>query len=136
MPHSPEFRLRVKARAEDIDELKHVSNLVYVRWMQDAALAHSTSVGWNAAAYVGAGAVFVARRHEIDYLASAVEGDEVEITTWVESFTAASSVRQYRMVRVADQRELVRAQTTWVFVSLRSGRPQRIPAEIAQAFAG
>jgi acyl-CoA thioester hydrolase len=131
---SDPFKLRVTARAEDIDDLEHVSNIVYVRWMQDAAVAHSTSVGWSREAYLAAAGVFVARRHEIDYLASAVQGDEVEIETWVDSFTAVTSVRRYRMVRLSDQRELVRAQTTWAFVSTRTGRPQRIPAEIARAF--
>src|SRR5438132_8862692 len=135
VPVSPEFRLRVTARHEDIDELAHVSNLVYVRWMQDAALAHSTSVGWSRDAYLSAGGVFVARRHEIDYLASAVENDELEIATWVESFTAVTSVRKYRMTRVSDGRALVHAQTTWAFISTSTGRPQRIPPQILEAFS-
>lgn len=131
---SPEYRKRVTARREDVDELAHVSNIVYVRWVQEVAIAHSAAVGWTPAAYLASGSVFVVRRHEIEYLASAVEGDEVELITWVESFSVASSVRQTRLFRVRDEKELARATTTWAFVSTRSGKPTRIPAEIIAAF--
>ena len=131
---SPEFRTRVIARREDIDDLAHVSNVVYLRWVQDVAIAHSAVVGWTPAAYLASGSVFVVRRHEIDYLSSAVEGDQVELVTWVDSFSVASSIRQTRVFRVADGKELARAATTWVFVSTKSGKPTRIPPEIVDAF--
>ena len=131
---SPEFRTRVVARREDVDELGHVSNVVYVRWVQEVAIAHSAAVGWTPAAYLASSSVFVVRRHEIDYVASAVEGDEIELITWVESFSTVSSVRRTRVLRAADGKELARAATTWAFVSTRSGKPTRIPPEIADAF--
>lgn len=131
---SREFRLRISARAEDIDELAHVSNIVYVRWMQDVAVAHSQSVGWSPQKYLDLRKVFVARRHEIDYLAPALEGDEIELITWLEDLSAASSTRKTRMVRVSDGKELAHGSTLWVFISLDTGRPQRIPAEIVTAF--
>ena len=131
---SPEFRTRLIARREDVNELAHVSNVVYVRWVQDVAIAHSAAVGWPPAAYLASGSVFVVRRHEVDYLSSAVEGDEVELVTWVESFSMASSVRQTRVFRVGDGKELARAATTWAFVSTKSGKPTRIPSEIVDAF--
>ena len=71
--------LTITAAADDIDELGHVSNLVYLRWVLDAALAHSAAAGWDHAAYRRLGAVFVVRRHEIDYLAPVVAGDEVVV---------------------------------------------------------
>ncbi|MEM6993134.1 MAG: acyl-CoA thioesterase, partial [Myxococcota bacterium] len=76
-------RLVVRAESDDIDELGHVSNLVYVRWILEAARAHSDAAGWGHAAYESRGAVWVVRRHEIDYAASAVGGDEIAVTTWV-----------------------------------------------------
>lgn len=133
-PVSPEFRLRVRARPEDIDELMHVSNLVYLRWVLDVALAHSTAVGWTHAAYVAAGHVFVVRRHEIEYLTSALEGDEIELVTWIDSWTAATSVRRTRLLRVRDGKPLATACTTWALVATDTGRPKRIPAELMDDF--
>ena len=134
-PFSAEFRDEIVAAREDIDELGHVSNVVYVRWIQDVAKAHSASVGWDHDRYRAFGAVFVVHKHVVEYRAPAFEGDRVARVTWVQSFSGASSDRRTRIVRVTDGKELVRASTSWAFVGLESGRPRRIPAEIASAFA-
>jgi acyl-CoA thioester hydrolase len=131
---SSEFRLRITAQKADIDELGHVSNLVYVRWILDVAVAHSSAVGWTPEAYLAAGKVFVVRRHEIDYLSSALEGDEIDLFTWIEDHGAASSTRRTKMIRVKDGRELARGTTLWAFISTTNGRPQRIPPEVVNAF--
>jgi len=126
--------MRVRATADDIDELRHVSNLSYVRWVQDVAIAHSEAAGWDHLAYERLGAVFVVRRHEIDYLAPAFEGEELDLVTWIESWKAASSVRRTRIERIGDARELVQASTLWAMVAIASGRPTRIAEEIRRAF--
>jgi acyl-CoA thioester hydrolase len=121
--------------AGDIDALGHVSNVAYLRWVQEAAQSHSTAVGLGYEAYRVLGVVFVVRRHEIDYLRPALPGDEIELVTWIESWSAASSVRRTRVVRVADGVDLARAATTWALVSLDHGKPCRIPPELRAAFA-
>jgi acyl-CoA thioester hydrolase len=134
-PLSDRFTFDVTVAREDIDVLGHVNNLVYVRWVQDAAWKHSASVGWDHAAYVRHGAVFVVRRHEIDYLASAFEGETATIATWIESWTAATSIRRTEATRASDGRVLLRAATTWAMVSATNGRPTRIGHEIKRDFA-
>jgi acyl-CoA thioester hydrolase len=134
--------MEVRAEAADIDDLDHVSNLVYVRWVQQVAEAHSTAVGYDFEAYRRLGAVFVVRRHEIDYLRSAVLNDRVGLRTWVDSWKAASSVRMTSIVRLGgpgdapgeNETELARARTTWALVSMDSGRPVRIPPEVSDRF--
>src|SRR5262245_38816367 len=121
---SPDFDLEVTAVAADIDELGHVSNVTYVAWLQTVAKAHSEAVGWDHEAYKRAGSVFVVRRHEVDYLAPAYAGERLVLRTFVESWSAASSVRRTRIIRAVDGRELVRAATTWAFVSVDGGRPR------------
>lgn len=134
MPFSREFRDEIVARDEDVDELGHVSNVVYVRWIQEIAKAHSSAVGWDYDRYRALGAVFVVHKHVVEYRAPALAGDRIARITWVESFSAATSERRTRIVRNADDRELVRATTTWALVSTENGRPKRIPEEIAAAF--
>ena len=68
------FRFPITAAEADIDGLGHVSNLVYLRWVLDAATAHSISKGWGQAEYLAAGTVWVVRRHELDYLAQVTVG--------------------------------------------------------------
>src|SRR5258708_38104922 len=127
MPLSKEFRDEIVAADDDIDELGHVSNVVYVRWIQEIAKAHSTAVGWDYERYRALGAAFVVHKHVVEYRAPSFAGDRLGRITWVESFSAATSERKTRIVRVTDDRELVRASTTWALVSVEGGRPRRIP---------
>ncbi len=129
-----EFRHRVTVGESDLDELGHANNIGYLRWHQDAAVAHSTAVGLTVQRYVELGGVFVVRRHELDYLRSALRGDELEVRTHVASVMAAKSERKYDIVRLADGVVIARAVTTWGFVDTTQGRPMRIPDEVYVAF--
>jgi acyl-CoA thioester hydrolase len=129
---SERFRLPIRSTSHDIDELGHVSNLVYLRWVQEVAQAHSVSLGWGHAEYRALGAVFVVRRHEIDYLAPVLADEEVIAETWVDTWKAASCVRRTELVRGAQI--VARAATTWAFIQLASGRPIRIPEDLRALF--
>jgi acyl-CoA thioester hydrolase len=118
---------------EDIDELGHAGNFHYVKWMQHAAIAHSTANGWPPDKYDELGAGWVVRAHRIIYLKPAFEGDEVVIRTWVASARPAASVRRYEIHR-DDGILLARAETEWVFVNYKTQRPVRIPPEVACCF--
>jgi acyl-CoA thioester hydrolase len=127
----------------DIDGLGHASNIAYVRWIQDVAIAHSNAVGLDFAAYQKIGGVFFVRRHEIDYLRPVLRGDRLEVRTWIDSAMAAKCKRATEIVRhlatgpqTADQSGIVVAQsmTTWGYVEIASSRPVRIPEEIRIAF--
>ncbi len=118
--------------AADIDELGHVSNLVYLRWVLEVAMAHSRSVGWDHAEYRARGGVFVVRRHEIDYLQPVVEGESIIASTWVDTWRGASCIRKTEIAR--GEQIVTRAATTWAFMAFASGRPIRIPDDILACF--
>lgn len=130
------FEWRMIAPESDVDENRHISNIAYLRWIQDSTRAHSDAVGWPRERYHALGCVFVIRRHEVDYLRSAVGGDEIKIVTWAEELRQASAIRMTRILRARDDTELVVARTEWVFVSIDGMRPRRIPAEVTASFAG
>ncbi len=124
------FVLQTQVRPDDIDELGHASNLVYLRWVLEAAVAHSNAAGLGPAEYRARGQVFVVRRHEIEYFRSAMPGDAIAIETRVTGFQAATSERQTTIRRAADELVLACARTRWAFVTQASGRPLRIPDDI------
>lgn len=131
---SPIHTLNGVAAQSDVDDLGHINNIVYLRWVQDAAGAHSEAVGFDLARYQSLGAVWVVRKHEITYLASAMGGDAIEIKTWVEGFKGASSPRRTEIFRVKDGATLARCITLWALIDPKSGRPTRIPPEMKEAF--
>jgi acyl-CoA thioester hydrolase len=126
------FSFPIIAKTDDIDELGHVSNLVYLRWVLEAATAHSVARGWGHAEYLTLGSAWVVRRHELDYLAQVMVGQSLVAETWVDSWKAASCVRKTELVR--DGKIVARAATTWAFMSLATGRPQRIADEVRASF--
>jgi acyl-CoA thioester hydrolase len=147
------FAIDIRPVPDDIDELGHVSNLVYLRWVAEVAMAHSVSVGWDVARYRESGAVFMVRRHEIDYVAQVTLGQQLRAETWVDSWKLASCVRKTEIVidgrglppavgtaegrrGLVDGQVVARAATTWAMIGLASGRPQRIPEPLAVLFRG
>ena len=126
------FAIPVVPAASDIDELGHVSNLVYLRWVAEVAMAHSAARGWDVPRYRVLGAVFMVRRHEIDYVAQVTLGQVLSVETWVDSWKLASCIRKTEIVRAGQV--VARAATTWAMIGLASGRPQRMPDELVAAF--
>jgi len=118
------------AQAGDIDELGHVNNAVWVRWIEDIATAH-----WRTAAdpaHVEA-YVWVITRHEIDYLKPLLEGQSVTGRTWAEQPKGARSVRLMEFVG-ADETVHVRSRTTWAMINRATGRLQRVTPDIVAPF--
>jgi acyl-CoA thioester hydrolase len=83
---------------------------------------------------VAIGSALVVRRHELDYLMPVLEGDALDVETWVEDWRGASVRRHTTVTRVRDGALMTRAATTWAFIDLTTGRPRRIPEELRVAF--
>jgi len=118
---------------EDIDDLGHAGNFHYIRWMQHAAVAHSTANGWPPERYDELGAGWVVRSHQITYLKPAFERDPLVIGTWVGNMKRATSLRRYE-IRLESGTVLARAETDWAFVNYAKQKAVRIPPEVAGAF--
>ena len=131
---SPEFHYHLTAADEDIDQLGHVSNMIYLRWVQHAAAAHSGAVGLDIAAFKKMGLIFLVREHQITYLQPTFAGDKITVVSWLESAKGATSIRKTRIIRDKDQAELARVATRWVLIDSQTGRPKRIPKDFLEAY--
>jgi acyl-CoA thioester hydrolase len=101
--------------------------------MQEIAVEHYASLGGIEAQ--GKDATWVVREHRIEYLIPAFAGEEIEIRTWVENIRRVRSLRKYEFVRKSDGKVLVKGETDWVFVDVKTGRPLPIPEEVSRAFS-
>ena len=125
------FELSITATEADIDELGHVNNAVWVRWIQDIATSH-----WRAAAnpeHVDA-YVWVVTRHEIDYLRAVLPGETVTGSTWVPEPPRGARFDRHMLFVGEDGKPRVRAKTTWAILDKTTGRPLRVPPEVAAPF--
>ena len=125
------FERRITASADDIDELGHVNNAVWVRWIQDMATSHWEAVAppEHQAAYV-----WVVIRHEIDYLRAVGPGEAVTARTWVPDPPRGARFDRHMEFIGEDGKPRVRAKTTWAILDKATGRPLRVPAEVAGPF--
>ena len=125
------FERQITARSEDIDELGHVNNATWVRWIQDIATAHWYEV---APAEYRDAYVWVVVRHEIDYLRSVGPNETVTGRTWVPNPPRGAKFDRHMEFSGADGKPRVRAITTWAVLDKSSGRPLRVPKQVAEAF--
>lgn len=129
------FVIDIVVQPEDIDGLGHANNAVYVSWLERCAWRHSQSLGLDLAEYRRLDRAMAVVRHEVDYLASAYEGDQLQLATWiVESDQRLKMTRQFQLRRPADDLTLLRAQTTFVCIELSTGKPKRMPAEFVEGY--
>lgn len=129
----PTFRHTFTVEESTIDQNGHVNNVVYIQWMQDAAIQHATACG-GAALTEKLGCSWIVRSHSIDYLSSAFVGDRVVAITWVVDFRKVRSLRKYRFIRVDDAKLLARGATEWVYINSKNGRPTTIPDQVKNCF--
>ncbi|MBP8924864.1 MAG: acyl-CoA thioesterase [Pseudomonadales bacterium] len=122
------FTRIVRVLAAHIDVLAHANNAVYVNWCQDVAWAHSEQLGIAPSAYRELDRAMAVRKATYEYLAAALEGEALEIGTWI---TASDSrlqmARHFQMRRMSDTSTLFRGDWELVCIRISSGKPVRMP---------
>jgi acyl-CoA thioester hydrolase len=126
------FEMAIAVEPADIDELGHVNNVVYLRWVQDVAVAH-----WRAVASVAdqKKLLWVVVRHEIDYRQAARLGDGILARTWVGAATRIKFERHTELRRSSDGCLLAKARTLWCPIDPVTGKPTSVSAEVRAVFS-
>lgn len=118
----------ITVQADDIDELGHANNAIYVRWLERCAWQHSMSLGLGLDEYRELDRAMAIVHHQIDYLAAGYEGDELTMATWIVHWDRKLRMtRHFQLCRKSDGATLLRARTTFACIELSTGRPKRMP---------
>lgn len=152
-PNSPAFETIFRVRFHEVDALGHVNNAAYLNYLEQAAIDHATFLGLDLGRLRHLGGVFVARRHEIDFLRPTFAGNILRVITWLGETRGARVERRYLVFRdphltavaamssrqiqgadiPVDGELVVRATTEWVFTN-ELGQPRRVPDEVIAMF--
>ena len=125
------FTLTLTATEADIDELGHVNNAVWVKWIQDIAVSHWEAI---ATAEQQNAHIWVVTRHEIDYRGNVGPGETVTGETWVSEPPKGARFDRHVRFTGSDGRVKVEAVTTWALLDRASGRLLRVRPELAAPF--
>lgn len=114
--------------------MKHVSNIVYVQWMEIARTRLLEAIGMpvEKIAENGFGPVLV--ESHIQYKKPLVLGDQVKVETWFSELSHASAWLEYRFMNGAGEQAAIGRQRG-IFVEFATGRPRRLTAEDRPRFA-
>jgi acyl-CoA thioester hydrolase len=125
------FQREITVRKQDIDDLNHVNNVVYLQWVQDVASAH-----WQllASPELMKRYSWVVLKHEIEYFSQAFLHNQIQVTTWVAWSEGFRSERHVEFHLVTEKKLLVRAKTTWCLLDAMTMRPRKIDTEINALF--
>ena len=125
------FALTITATEADIDELGHVNNAVWVKWIQDIAVAHWAAIATpdQQDAYI-----WVVTRHEIDYRGNVGPGETVTGETWVPEPPRGARFDRHVRFTGADGKVKVEAVSTWALLDRATGRLLRVRPELAAPF--
>jgi acyl-CoA thioester hydrolase len=134
-PPAGVFTWRRHVTWDEIDTAGYVNNPVFLTYAEDCGIHAIAAFKWPIARMMAEGCAIVARKNQVEYLQPGLLGDELEIATWVSDVKRVSAMRHYTITRVSDSTLLARVHTLGVWMNLRSGQPQRVPAELLADFA-
>ena len=125
------FNQTLRVTTADLDAQAHVNNVVYVRWIEEVAVAHWLALTTpEVRARIG----WVLVRHEVDYHRPATIGEEILLRTVVPHMERIKVERHTRVYRLSDGETLVRSRSLWVPVDPRTGRPVRVGGDLRASF--
>lgn len=125
-----EYRHTFVVMTYDIDFAGIVSNISYVRWLEDLRnLFAAQALPLATAQERGIAPALL--RTEVDYVAAARLQDTLDARMWLAEKGRARFVLAAEFVRRADGAVAARARQTGTFISLTTLRPVRLPDEYA-----
>lgn len=131
-PAHEAYEMEISIKPSDIDLIGHVNNIVYLQWVQDAAVAH-----WYAIATEEQknSLLWVVVKHEIEYKRPAYEHDTVIARTWVGNATRHTFERYTDLLRKSDGKLFARAKTLWAPVDMNTKKSVKVGPDVYEQFS-
>ena len=122
---------KILVSKNDLDDLNHVNNVVYIQWIQKIAKEHWEKLASNE---ILDNYYWVLLEHQIKYLYPAVLNDKIRIKTYIDKTEEIKSSRIVEIYNNDTNRLLVNSRTIWCLINSKTNKPVRIPDEIRQVF--
>ena len=125
MPAKKSFTYPIRSYHADANGRLFVHQLF--NFLQDTAHQHADGLGFGHQQLIEQDLFWVLSRLTIEVTSLPVQGDEIQLTTWVKSIRGSVSEREF-ILSLNDQ-VLVKASSLWFCLSAKTHKPTRVPAE-------
>lgn len=126
--------LTVPEYSSTSEEIPHVNNAEYVRWIDRTAELATDAVGLTREMFLEAKRMWFVSRHEIDYRGESFVDDELLIATWISDYSRITAVRRTLIHRPVDKKTILDATTRWAYVNLETRKPTRMEQDVIDRF--
>ena len=134
--HPSPFQCAIEITPEQSsNEVDHVNNIEFLRWIDNASQLHCDACGWERAKLLSNGIMWFVARHEIDYCSEARSTDCLRLTTWVDDVRRVKAWRTTYVHALGEEPRIVcKCKTLWVLVDIESRKPKTVPLDMAKSF--
>ena len=126
------FEQSILVEESHLDELQHVNNVQYLKWVQDISGAHWQHLIRDNPTEFG---LWVVRSHHIEYKRQVKLGDRLRVVTHVELTEGFLSERRVRFFLEDSNTLVAQCSTQWCYLDPLSQKLLRIPEEVHAIFA-
>ncbi|MGO1395274.1 MAG: acyl-CoA thioesterase [Halomonas sp.] len=127
-------RVQLRVRGYHLDGYGHVNNARYLEFMEEGRWDYFDQHPAMIKELHQAGRAFVVVNLNIDYLAAARHGDDIEIMTGIVDVGERSGLCHHRIVR-KDGTVIAQADLTFVLLDMRANKAAAIEGEVRDALA-
>lgn len=132
--HSNPLLKRIVVMPEHTDRLGHTNNVCYLSWLEAVAWEHMEYLGCGWSVNEQTGKAMAITRTEMNYLAASYAGDQLILGTWITaSDFRLTSMREFELYRLSDQKRLLKAQMAFACIDLKTGRASKMPPSLIEA---
>lgn len=125
------FEKLITVSTKDLDELNHVNNVRYVKWVNDIAKEHWKQ---NTTKDIRDNYFWVVISHFIEYKSSALLDDIIKLKTYIIKTEGAKSTRIVEMYNAKTEKLIAKSETIWCLINSKSLRPSRITQKMTSLF--
>ncbi len=127
------FKIEFEVHYHEVNPLEEATPLTMLHYLEDAAIAHSESVGYGVGRLKIEQRAWILNRWHLQIERYPVYGDKVIVETWPSNFERFYATREF-LIRNKNLEIIARASSLWIYFNTATKRPIRIGTEFQDAY--
>ncbi|MCI8464748.1 MAG: acyl-[acyl-carrier-protein] thioesterase [Lachnospiraceae bacterium] len=127
------YSFKSRVRYSETGEDGHLSLSSAVHYMQDCSTFQSEELGVGVEPMRQIGRAWFLSAWQIEFRRMPKLKEQITIGTWASGFKAMYGYRNF-VIRDGEGEDLVRAASTWVYMNVETGRPERVNTEVVAVY--